>query len=111
MDDRTLKALRASIKHWEDNVEARSPHNASAAASKCALCEMFTLDPDDCCTGCPVSNATGQTECENTPYYTARTALVVWRKEPSNDELRAAWRKGAQAELDFLRSLLPKESV
>jgi hypothetical protein len=102
MDDRTLEALKASIRHWEENVAAETPDAASVSATRCSLCTAF---PDEGCTGCPVRERTGQSECVDTPYYDAQPALWDWRH---NQGSRERFRTAAQAELDFLKSLLPE---
>lgn len=109
MDERTLKALKKSIAHWEENVAAETPDDASTAADDCALCAEFNSGHTDQCNGCPVRNATGYRCCVGTPYMAAHTALSAWRQEPQNAELQAEWRTAAQAQFDFLKSLLPKE--
>jgi hypothetical protein len=101
-----MTPLEKSIKHWEANVAAELPNEASTAASDCALCvETPGLD----CGTCPVKMQTGKIECEGTPYGEARDALSLWNYRPSNLnlKLKAAFRKAAQEELDFLKGLLP----
>ncbi len=101
-----LTALRGSIAKWEAIVagtgEDGGPHN-------CPLCQRFPG-----CASCPVADEVGDTGCESTPY-------VKWfdhqRKDhghqPPFDEPSAVTPGCeecvalAQAELDFLRSLLP----
>lgn len=99
MDKKTAKALEKSIKHWEQNVRAEEPFQASTSAFDCALCMEF---PD--CFGCPVMKHTGDDNCYGTPYYEAADALTGWKSEPE-DETKEIFRKAAQAELDFLISL------
>jgi len=100
MDARTREALEASIRHWEANLRASEPYLAVTNGSACALCIRFV----PCgCSGCPVREATGAVACRNTPYYDAVEARQAWRRS-GND---IGWREAAQAELDFLRSLLP----
>ena len=116
MDARTETALRASIKHWEENVAAVTPKEASMHPDSCALCQMF-LDDEECA-GCPVAEA-GYPDCRRSPWEDAFDAFISWtvavRLESQgrgNAKTAAApenWRKAAQAELDFLRSLLPGE--
>ena len=106
MDARTRTALEASIQHWADNVNAEWPDRASTDGDDCALCDAFY---DDNCEGCPVSAATGEANCRDTPYGDALVSLNWWRSHPSRDEATAEWRKAARAELDFLKSLLPED--
>lgn len=104
MNKATLKALRASIKHWEENVAAETPENASVDAAYCALCRKFYKD--HLCIGCPVMTNTGFSCCENSPYENANDKLYDWEIGGS----RANWRRAAKKELEFLKSLLPQES-
>jgi hypothetical protein len=92
MNKRTLTALRGSIRKWEGivagTVTDEGPNN-------CPLCGLFfNLG----CEGCPVSAAAERPYCENTPY-------DVWDTGAPQPERKAI----AQAELDFLRGLLPKK--
>lgn len=103
MDRRTLTALKASIKHWEENVAATSPEDASVRASDCALCMRF-YEQHGVCDGCPVMEKTGKELCKKTPFTRTINALDAWRWGATGAKFRAA----AQAELDFLRSLLPE---
>lgn len=115
MDDSTLTALKGSIAKWEAIVAGtdidRGPDN-------CSLCWMFWKND---CIGCPVAESTGETCCEGTPYAHEwyRLAAKVpcagapWRQSSSvlgkdGQPIPAAVR-AAQAELDFLRGLLPME--
>jgi len=93
----TEKALRKSIAHWERIVE----NGGEDLEERCALCDRYmpgrghrviggcnTLD------GCPVYNKTGEDSCGGSPY---ETWFYI------SDKL--TW---AEAELSFLKSLLPK---
>lgn len=109
MDKRTLKALKGSIKHWQENVDAETPDDATTDGFACDLCDEFHDKYDDLpeCAGCPVYKKTGQTGCTGTPYFPAHHALRDWRFKGTSSH-KQAWRKAAQAELDFLISLLPE---
>ena len=117
MDAKTETALRASIKHWQENVAAKKPSEASAHGSSCALCIKFNSGA--VCAGCPVADA-GYPGCDGSPWERAWDGLEIWRAAVNmelqgrgNAKTAAApenWRKAAQRELDFLRSLLPGES-
>ena len=104
MDAKTRKALEASIKHWQENVAAETPMGASTSSDACALCKSFF---DNYCEGCPVFDKTGKGECGDTPYKTAHDTLRYWQIE-NTERSKSAWRKAAQAELDFLISLRPE---
>lgn len=101
MDARTLKALKSSIEHWEANVAAETWPDVTTGADHCKLCLTF-----EDCEGCPVLERTGRGACENTPYSKAYFAWKRWRLGTGS---REAFRTAAQAEIDFLRSLLPTE--
>lgn len=82
MDEVTFAALNASIEAWELKLVTKDPRKIKMGRAWCPLCLLFNtrgMSDDDTCYGCPVSSA------------------------------RNAWRAAAQAEIDFLRSLLPKE--
>lgn len=64
----TKEALEASIRHWEENVAAETPYDASTSGRECALCGLY-YDRD--CKGCPVFERTGYECCELTPYENA----------------------------------------
>jgi hypothetical protein len=111
MDAETRAALEASIKHWEENVSAEQAWETSVGPSKCALCALFSAQlttTENHCGGCPVAEAVGEISCEGTPYLKAVSARIDWLMSPSGGTKRQ-WREAAQAELDFLISLRPKE--
>lgn len=97
MKAETLKALRGSIAKWEGvvagTIEDKGPSN-------CPLCQLF-IDNDDCA-GCPVAAFTGEDGCGDTPYEDYSAA------EGKGDE--KAMERAANAEVAFLKSLLPHVS-
>jgi len=111
MDDKTLTALQASIKHWEDNVAARGVKSVKLGIKECALCEYFGPFDEPSCVGCPVSERTGLTGCEGTPYDDVCEAEVEWSDHPRTNSYKEYFREIAQTELDFLKSLLPEKST
>lgn len=101
MNLETLKALHGSIKKWQAIVDGtgidRGPQN-------CPLCEMFLPydgDPETDCEGCPVYEKVGQRNCQGTPY----SEFYLVRNTYKTDEIM----KHAKAELEFLKSLVPKD--
>src|SRR5690242_9276755 len=105
MDEKTLTALKESIAHWERNVAAETPAEASTLSDDCALCDLFC--PFGLrCNGCPVREKTGMNQCRDTPFYDAHEAHLSWQHA---DGTRENWQLAAQRELDFLKSLLPTE--
>ena len=101
MDKRTRTALEGSIAKWEAIVAGTGTDEGT---ENCPLCQLFfdKRDPmGDYCEGCPVKERTGQTCCEGSPYQ-------EWSTNPYASEDEA--KRLAQAEVDFLRSLLPPET-
>lgn len=123
MHEQTLVALKGSILKWEAIVAG---HGEDMGIDNCPLCKMFEqeFDPDgemdidgvptddNCCCGCPVANESNFTGCQDTPY-------IAWAAHQNEKHsgpifLRAVHpdcpdcRPLAQAELDYLKSLLPK---
>ncbi len=102
MDKRAATALEASIEHWERMAkfrDVRQFNNESPYSDFCRLCLEF-----DDCAGCPVENNTGHTHCRNTPWQSAalRQGDLIKVETPRDWK---PWRKAAQAEIDFLKSL------
>lgn len=89
MPAETLAALKRSIAHWEMVV---ADPGRRTGAKDCALCGLFN-NVDGRCRGCPVYEATGYSGCRGSPY-----DEFMDHRTSSN----------AQAELSFLRSLLPE---
>lgn len=99
MSPETITALRGSIAKWEGIVAGTA---SDGGTDNCSLCQLFHSDffsedeldegERECCLGCPVFNVTGKRGCQGTPYddYSDKGTL-----------------ENAQAELDFLKSLLP----
>lgn len=91
MDEGILKALKGSIAKWEAILAGTGEDDGP---DNCPLCQLFNTPQtkDDFCKGCPVREATSQRFCHGTPY---------------EDYLDGGDDEVAQAELDFLKSLLP----
>lgn len=63
---------------------------------------------DDSCSGCPVSTRTRQAYCEGSPYEAFEAFETEYFSIQNQDEeTKAKYISLAQAELDFLKSLLP----
>jgi hypothetical protein len=103
MNNDTLKALRASIEKWERNTEAQTLEDINTKPSSCALCNMFAPchDYHTWCDGCPVYLRTGKQNCKSTPYFAVKKAR-------DSDNFEAAI-LACKDEVEFLKSLLPKE--
>lgn len=100
MKKRTLKALKKSIAKWEKNAERKFTHEVRTGVSDCPLCTLFFMNS---CKGCPVSEASGVTNCDNTPYNN-----VVNLKPLSSEPVRPALKDAIEREVAFLKSLLPE---
>jgi hypothetical protein len=102
MDERTLIALKGSIAKWESIVAGTE---ADEGFNNCPLCKEFYHPFPNHCRGCPVRDATGETNCGGSPY-------TDWAD--LTDQFNTYWAvnpelvEAAKAELDFLRSLLPE---
>ena len=103
MNKKTLTALKASIAHWRENVDADTHDKVRVGPQNCALCGLFYLRHG--CHGCPVFERTGDYGCRGTPYDSALDELHGWRADGYG---REEWRTAAQAMLNFLISLLPE---
>jgi hypothetical protein len=113
VDDRTLAALDASIRHWEENLAAEMVGQVDISTNACALCDMFLVSHglSRPCSRCPVYQRTGQTLCGGTPYGRAATTYKEWLWRRDNpvlpDDSRDVFRAAARLEVEFLRSLRP----
>ena len=110
MDDVTFKALNGSIKKWEKIVTGEE---VDKGGYNCPLCQMTRNDEN--CERCPVYQSGDddmRDECGFTPYtdwgvhHDSKHGIGLPRKL-----LCDTCRKIAQKELDFLKSLLPKEGT
>lgn len=104
MEEKTLKALHGSIAKWEG---VRDGTISDSGIYNCPLCILFfnTLGQSDdiACKGCPVYEKTGKQYCVATPYTQWTEAGLKGCYASNSHERRLA-----QAEIDFLKSLLPK---
>jgi hypothetical protein len=109
MNPETLEALKGSIEKWRKIVEEGGEDRGE---DNCSLCSLFLLVKD--CDGCPINDVTKSATkwragCTGSPY-------DQWRRLQNDHSKSAEWKadspeklEAARAELDFLRSLLPKE--
>ena len=108
MKKETLKALKKSIQKWTDIVNGEG---MDSGTRNCPLCQKFNKG-DYPCRDCPVEKFTGFKYCIETPY-------IEWCNVTNNDldatifnernKVSKKRLKAANAELDFLKSLLPVE--
>ena len=104
MDAKTLKALKGSIEKWEMIVAGAGIDDGD---KNCPLCKLFS---DKNCHDCPVFEKVNAMGCHNTPY-------DEWESHHENKHEEKRMRKVhcptckklARKELNFLKSLLPKE--
>ena len=112
MNKETLEALKKSIAKW--GKIAKSTKEMDLGRINCALCDLFG---DFVCEKCPVYKKTKKKYCRDTPYtewsdhviddnYSFSYVGAGLRRKPRCKEcLRLA-----KEELNFLKSLLPKEN-
>jgi hypothetical protein len=119
MDKETLEVLEGSISKWNKIVAGIGKDKGT---DNCSLCSKFYYleepetednlgDPfrQKMCYGCPISIASGDIGCDNTPYEEWRD-LVHGSDYPYKADTKAK-RVAAQQELDFLKSLRPNSGV
>jgi hypothetical protein len=113
MDLETLTALQGSIAKWERIVAGTGIDHGSR---NCPLCQKFApprwedSETEMPCEGCPVMVATGLDRCRGSPYDKYAKALNLHSMFYSKS-VEMALKAAAQAELDFLKSLLPNEDT
>ena len=98
MDKLTRKALKGSIKKWED---IASGIKADHGTKNCPLCAVFI--PSNC-TGCPVNADNQHAGCSDTPYEDFACAFSYTEKRTADTPER---KELALKEVEFLKSLLP----
>lgn len=106
MNAKTLKALKGSIKKWKAIVAGTGEERGT---ENCPLCWLFNSGQDTVCKGCPVYKVTESCFCLDSPF--DDWTRHQWDKHHIYNvaKVRCKTCKDlAQAELDFLKSLLPK---
>lgn len=101
MTPETLTALQGSIAKWEAIVAGKGVDDGG---DNCPLCKLFI--ENDHCAGCPIASHSGAAGCCNTPYDQWYRLHRPFNSVPLKAETPEQF-DAAQAELDFLRSLLP----
>ena len=103
MKPRVLKALKASIAHWKRMRKGTQKANESPDGECCPLCNLFR---SLCvgCSKCPVYKRTLRRGCHGTPWFGARYNFIM---RDRGSVFKEAWEKTANAEIAFLKSLLP----
>jgi hypothetical protein len=100
VNNETLKALKGSIEKWEKIVGCEEQ---DCGGDNCDLCKAHYLNGK--CRSCPVYLRSGRNYCHETPY----DDWFQYAEE--NGTFRVFDKKSSRlalAELDFLKSLLPK---
>lgn len=100
--------LERSIIHWEYNLvivkeslgKTLLGTDFSMSTYGCALCNEYAAS---CCSGCPVSEKSGDTACSNTPY----EALYKATHRVANPKITKEIIRLVKDEVDFLKSLRP----
>ena len=113
MKPATLKALKASIAHWERLDNNGPSKEEPIGCDSCALCKRFAnVSPLRCTTKagerCPVFAKTGSPGCKDSPYGNALYLTLPFGNTLTPGVTFDEWRAAARRELAFLRSLLPK---
>ena len=93
--------LEQSIIHWETNLQhAKEGHPAriTYGVLSCPLCKA-----NPSCESCPVMIQTDMSRCNGTPY--GAVAKLLESGDPDQEALVQA----VQAEVNFLKSLLPED--
>ena len=101
MDEKTLTALKGSIAKWERIVKRTGVDNGS---ENCPLCHIYLPLK---CQGCPVGK-----HCIDTVWgkWTLHHAVVHHKPRRSIVGKCRTCKKLAREELEFLQSLLPKDT-
>ncbi len=115
MDEQTLTALKGSIEKWEKIVKGE---NGDFGAKNCALCKLFNTitaaHDGTLCAGCPVAELVEESGCCGTPYEEWCRYVPITYDNNGNKERRVFDEESqilAEQELNFLKSLLPKEAA
>jgi len=104
VDEDTRMALEGSIDKWQKIVDGTGE---DLGVDNCPLCQMFKTQEEDSCEGCPVMEMTGEPNCRLSPYVSWSTIVGYGSIKDFNNPSLAM--RLAQAELDFLISLRPKD--
>ncbi len=99
-----MTPLEQSIEHWERLAAGTQVDEEDPCSEHCALCDTHW---DYSCGSCPIYECTGFSDCETTPWSYAASAWYASHgdNEPPTPRQQAAM----QAQVDFLKSLLPHD--
>ena len=102
MEPKILTALKGSIDKWQKIIDGKGEDRGG---DDCSLCR----DIEDSCDGCPVKKKTGYSQCHGSPYWDWFNHHLTRHEGYFQRSNRCSiCKRLAQKELDFLKSLLPK---
>lgn len=104
----TLHALKGSILKWE---AIAAGHGLDCGPNNCPLCQEFAGNGSVACMGCPVRDRTRRKYCERTPFIKWYAHQIDVHDTYSSNHVEqgcTTCQKLADAEVKFLKSLLPK---
>lgn len=107
---KVVKALKASIQHWEAYANGNGATEGYPDAGSCALCGLFMQDN---CKGCPVVQTTGAIYCFKTPYKRVVRLIDYLRVRRHKDReifTDPEFIRLAKQELNFLRKILAEST-
>jgi len=104
MTNEALEALKQSIAHWERMESGTYLEGEEPYEEHCALCRAFNLEAGMNCRGCPVAEA-GHRNCVGSPYMRAEAMFA------NHGIASVQFKIAAREEIEFLKSLLPKEGL
>ena len=103
MNQKTLKALKGSIKKWEKIVAGTG---IDTGEDNCPLCQLF--HDGFSCLGCSIHELTGRDRCMGTPQQKWVAHHFGVHSKYSNVKIECKiCERHAKAEVKFLKSLLP----
>lgn len=107
-DKMSEKALKESIQHWKENLEAAENgqyENITLGVQHCALCvEYFVYE--DTCVNCPIYKETNSAGCKFTPYEVIPNLLFYHNVLPTKSSTKSKLIEAIKDEIAFLESLL-----
>ena len=80
---RIENAIDDSIAHWLIMASDGISDEHKPAGADCPLCDVFftpSLSFESWCSGCPVKESTKKEQCDGTPFYPARDAVLYGTK-------------------------------
>lgn len=100
MNTEAREALVQSIRKWEGNEEVLLQSSLLLGPADCPLCNLYNVNIEDKCKGCPVAAYTGSIVCNNSPY------SKVEELYDTRGEVDSEMKEAIQDETNFLREVL-----